>query len=695
MNDLTGALLDQRYQVVQFVGRGGMAVVYKVWDTQRSVYLAMKVLNEDLAEDEIFLKRFKREAETLSRLQHPFIIRSYGLVQTHDLAFLLMDFIEGITLRKEIFNRKAPWPPDQILAVMRPVCAALNFAHTQGLVHCDVKPANIMLTGDGKVLLADFGIARVTESATTATLVGAGTPAYMAPEQIQGKDPLPQTDIYALGIVLFELLTGGERPFTGEHAQTTGSGSEKVRWEQVHRDPPSVRSINPEVSSEMEAIVFKCLEKDSTDRYSSTMEMYAAIERAYPNLNGAQAPSWNIPVPPPPVGPPPLPPKPNFDINPPQGYSSSPIPSQPVAPVKPTPVKRSVPWWMFAIGLVFVVILAAFAFSGPLVPPTPTPTQAVVLINTEPPVQPTSVKPSAVPSFTPVFTVGPTLIQKSPTSRPSPTAIGVTACTSSGQSWLRPKDKSMMQCVPAGSFPMGYPNCKESWCENEAVQGNVDVAAFWIDRDEITNAQFQQFVSDTGFVTGAEKSGASAINGKLQPVAGANWHSPQGSGSSISGKADHPVVQMNWFSADAYCQWAGGRLPSEAEWEKAARGTDGRLWPWGNDYPDPSFLNANTKPDGFTYTAPVGSFSAGDSPYGLHDMAGNAFEWTRSLMKPYPYSASDGREMNTQPGLNEIMVLRGGDFFSDYGSVRSTWRPPNTSAQQSTDGTGFRCVIDR
>ncbi|MBN1666573.1 MAG: serine/threonine protein kinase, partial [Anaerolineales bacterium] len=208
-------LILNRYFVQSFLGQGGMARVYRVFDQQRQVVLALKLLHTDLAHDRVFLRRFRREAQTLAQLQHPHIVRFFGFEEAGRLAFLLMEYIAGESLKTYIFDANGPLSPPEIRAIFQPVCAALHFAHQMGYVHCDIKPGNIMIEHSGRVLVNDFGIARLSETAT-ATMVGLGTPAYMAPEQIQGLDPTPQTDIYALGIILFELLTGGERPFTGE-----------------------------------------------------------------------------------------------------------------------------------------------------------------------------------------------------------------------------------------------------------------------------------------------------------------------------------------------------------------------------------------------------------------------------------------------------------------------------------------------
>jgi len=278
VDTLTGKNLKNRYQVKEFIGRGGMAEVYKVWDSKRMTFLAMKVLHDDLALDKVFMRRFNREAQTLAKLQHPNIVRFFGLEQDDRSAFMLLDYIEGETLKHQIFDAKGSLPLCKIRKIFRSLCSALQFAHSEGLVHCDIKPGNIMIDLHGKVLLSDFGIARMSDAAT-ATMVGMGTPAYMAPEQARGEDPIPQTDIYALGVVLFEMLTGGERPFTGELAQVTGSTSEKVRWEQVNLGVPDIRRWNSDISPELEEVVLKCLEKDPEKRYDSALELLNALEK--------------------------------------------------------------------------------------------------------------------------------------------------------------------------------------------------------------------------------------------------------------------------------------------------------------------------------------------------------------------------------------------------------------------------------
>ena len=346
------------------------------------------------------------------------------------------------------------------------------------------------------------------------------------------------------------------------------------------------------------------------------------------------------------------------------------------------------------VGALVVISIAVLlfwngAFTPPSQPGSPTPSLPGVTTPTAPGTTETASAPAS--SATPA-----------PSASPSPVSAVPPACTASGQTWTRPIDQMDMVCVPAGSFQIGMSNCTFNGCAGEVGGGSVDLGAYWIDRTEVTNFMFTQFTNETGFITGTERGGASEVNGITNPVSGANWRHPQGPDSSLSGLDDHPVVQINWYAADAYCSWAGRHLPTEAQWEKAARDADGRLFPWGNDLPKDVFLNAadtnlpvawarGDMNDGYRYTAPVGTYPAGVSPYGAQDMAGNVWEWTRTLFKNYPYDSGDGREIKTEPAVTQRLVMRGGSWYDDYGSVRSTLRFGG-KPDLASDATGFRCA---
>ena len=259
MTDLVGRTVLKRYRIDEFLGRGGMAEVYCAWDTKRSVHVALKVLNEDLAEDYVFLRRFAREAQALELLQHPHIVRFFGFEESQDLAFLMMEYIDGVTLRRQLKLLGRPLMLPEALAVLQPVCSALHYAHGMRIYHCDIKPANIFIERGGRAVLGDFGIARLSESATV-TFSTPGTPAYMTPEQCRGEELDARTDIYSLGITACEMLTL-DRPFKGDTEGTTGSRGERVRWEQLNVPPPRPGSVNPDISPVAEAAILRALEK--------------------------------------------------------------------------------------------------------------------------------------------------------------------------------------------------------------------------------------------------------------------------------------------------------------------------------------------------------------------------------------------------------------------------------------------------
>ena len=296
MENLTGRWLAGRYNLQQFLGRGSIGDVYKAWDRQRAIHLSLKLLQLDLAEDKLFLSNFQRDSQALIRLQHTYIVCFYGLEQADGLVFLLMDYIEGSTLGLEIPRTNGPFSMAQAMFILRPVCAALHYAHQMGVVHGDLKPANILIHRKGTVLITDVGVKRMVESACSSSRHFPGTPAYMAPEQIRGQSPTARSDIYALGVVLFEMLTGGKRPFEGEHAKISGSTDERISWEQVNLAPPALRRLNPAVPANVEAAVMRCLEKQPEQRFEKPMELLDAVEGSYQAPAAARPPAAEIPV---------------------------------------------------------------------------------------------------------------------------------------------------------------------------------------------------------------------------------------------------------------------------------------------------------------------------------------------------------------------------------------------------------------
>ncbi len=271
-----GQILLNQFRVDAFVASGGMGAVYRVWDLKRNVPLAMKVLHADLAEDPSVFRRFKREANALKKLTHPNIVPFYGLYETSDFAFLLESYIDGPSLKDVLRKRSGkPMPLYEAVTYLKALSAALGYAHANGVVHCDVKPGNVMIDRGGNIYLTDFGVARHSESTTT-TLGSAGTPAYMAPEQIRGEPVGPATDVYSLGVLLFEIVTG-QRPFRGDEKSTESAGQtagERIRYGHLAIPPPDPRLVNPAVSYGLAQVILKALAKDSAERYQNAREFF-------------------------------------------------------------------------------------------------------------------------------------------------------------------------------------------------------------------------------------------------------------------------------------------------------------------------------------------------------------------------------------------------------------------------------------
>lgn len=273
-----GQVLNGRYRVDAHLGGGAMADVYRVWDQMRSCPLAIKVLRASLAEDPAFLQRFQREADALARLQHPSIVRLYGLEREGDIAFLVMDYVDGQTLAARLAQSQGPLPLEETRTILRDLCAALAFAHRTGILHRDVKPANVLVGRDGRVLLSDFGIAKAADSLTL-TAFAIGTPAYMSPEQCQGKETDARSDLYSLGVVLYELLAG-RRPFRGEQGPYEPGSTRAIFHEHLHAEVPPLRDLNPNVSSDLQKVVVRTLAKQPSRRYQDAEALWTAVDDA-------------------------------------------------------------------------------------------------------------------------------------------------------------------------------------------------------------------------------------------------------------------------------------------------------------------------------------------------------------------------------------------------------------------------------
>ena len=275
MDDLTGKTLG-RYQVLNLVGRGGMATVYKAKDPGLSRTVALKLLHAHLAADPTFVARFRREARAVAALRHPNIVQVYDFDSAEGLYFMVMEFVDGptlATLLKRLSKKRQRLSAEEILRIFPPLCSAIDYANHEGMVHRDIKPSNIILTRKGDPVLTDYGIARIA-GATSYTMPGTvvGSAQYMSPEQAQGQLADNRSDIYSLGICLFEALTG-RVPFDGETTAT-------ILAQHLTAPVPVARLLNPELPPEVEAVLHRVLSKDPALRYQQAADLSRDLDAA-------------------------------------------------------------------------------------------------------------------------------------------------------------------------------------------------------------------------------------------------------------------------------------------------------------------------------------------------------------------------------------------------------------------------------
>ena len=619
-----------------------MSTVYQAYDTRLERDVAIKIIRREVFSPlvlERVLKRFEREAKALAKLSHPNIVHVHDYGEYESAPYLVMEYLPGGTLKQ---NLGKPMHWKEAVKLLLPISEALDYAHSQNIIHRDIKPSNILLTQRGQPMLSDFGIAKILESEETATLtgtgVGVGTPEYMAPEQWIGQAGT-QADLYSLGVVLYELVTG-RKPYT---ADTPAA----ILLKQANDPLPRPRQFAPALPETVEKVLFKALAKKPDERYAGMAGMTAALDALLAGESRAGTPG--VPAPPASLMAGPvidaqaqdkqtgdLPEATHAEMPPARMVRDS-IPSyDKMPPIPPGLTPADLSWWQhwgawLGIGGSVLAVLAVITLlwlwmSGDL-------------SHNQPYVSPM------------------------PTAAPNPTLTPVPALTPRpGSTWTRPADGMVMVYVWKGEFSMGNNNGES----DEQPVHTVSLDAYWIDKVEVTNAMYARCVSDGGCQSPIYSRSIKHENyfNDLQ-------------------YDNYPVIYVNWNNARDYCTWAGVRLPTEAEWEKAARGTDGRIYPWGNDRPGSSLLNYNGN---IGDTTAVGSYPSGASPSGALDMAGNVWEWVNDWYDVYP---AGNKNASIDFGTKN-RVLRGGAWgFDDY-HVRTSDRF-GIDPTRSSSNIGFRC----
>jgi serine/threonine protein kinase len=267
-----GTVLAGRYKVESTLGSGGMAVVYRAEDDILGRTVALKTLHDEYAEMPSFRRRFRQEARAMASLDHQNIVKVYDISQDGEVPFIVVECVAGRDVGDLLANRRGGRLNEQFVRRMAaPLLLALSYAHRRGIIHRDIKPSNILLTQEGTVKVADFGIARILEEDDAAGAPGeiVGSARYMSPEQLRGEDATPRSDVYSVGVLLYHCLTG-RPPFSGD--------VKSLARQHIHKDPTPPRKLNRRISPDMEAVVLKALQKDPRDRYFSASAMLDDIE---------------------------------------------------------------------------------------------------------------------------------------------------------------------------------------------------------------------------------------------------------------------------------------------------------------------------------------------------------------------------------------------------------------------------------
>ena len=609
-----GSVVEGKYRIESVVGEGGFGVVYAAQHLGFGTRVAVKCLklpgNLDEVERQRFLEGFLAEGKLLHQLSRA----NAGIVQAHDIGatdspngtwtpYLVLEWLDGVTLEDDLADRSqrgvVPRSLAEALALFEGAAGALATAHAQSVAHRDVKPANIFLAklgGERRTKVLDFGIAKVmTETtnltkalASTGQSIRAFTPQYGAPEQFSPRFGATGTwtDVYALALVLVEVLSG--------KAALIGSDTTQLFIQSTDKgERPTPRARGVAVPDAVEAVLLRALQVEPRDRFRTVGEFWSALSGAAagssPEIAATlRADSTGSAI----TALAPIPREREAVVGASEvpttgGTTTSPQVTLPSAPPATQMGDKRRSAAAVGLGLAVCVLGVGGAFWG-----TRARTGEVVSAPTTP--------SASVPS----------VVAAAP---PGSEAIVDT-----------------MVSVQAGTFLMGA-NDGEA---GEKPLRSVQVAAFQIDRSEVTTAAYEACV----------RAGACAA---AQVGAYCNAGKPE--------KANHPINCVTWDQAMAHCGWSGKRLPSEQEWEYAARGTDGRKYPWGNEVPTNQACWNRT--DAVVGSCPVGSFSAGASPYGALDMAGNVAEWTSSKFD------ADGR------------VIRGGGWTDVEGpNLRASYR---------------------
>jgi eukaryotic-like serine/threonine-protein kinase len=661
-----GYTLGGRYSIEVLLGQGGMSAVYRAYDPNLRRPVAVKLIHSHLSTDPEFVRRFEAEAAAVAQLRHPNIVQVFDFNHDDDVYYMVMEYLPGESLQdrlKALSEAKQRFPLTTTATIIATIADAVAYAHERGIIHRDLKPANVMLMPQGQPVLTDFGVAKII-GGQRHTVTGAviGTPAYMSPEQVRGEPLDGRADIYSLGVMLYE-MAAGHAPFEGDSAMT-------VMLKHINEPVPDLRSQVADVPPGFVAVVDRALAKQPEQRFQSADQMAVALRSVGQNPNR--------PLTLPAVGGEPRPTLIETAAETPgtllqtramgaQGRDGAPPAGGWPAPAPPPAgPARAAPLALLAGVAILLVLCIAVGGTGVLVVsklirPTASATAIASATRDERPTLEvtvaegtTVVEPSQEPT---------TKATSAPTGRATAEPTQGTSPTGSPQPTAPPLPVGMV-LAPAGTFNMGSTAFPDT-----APIHPVTLGAFYIDQFEVVNDQYHQCVA----------AGACTDPGRRSSDTRSAYYDDPAFGS-------FPVDNVGWQQAQNFCQRQGKRLPTEAEWEYAATGGDGRSYPWGSNF-DTSLVPAAADD-----TVTVGSFPSNASPFGAEDMAGNVLEWVADWYAP-DYYASSPADNPTGPATGTRKVYRGGAYGNPDPTVYLSARRFSHAPTNGDVDIGFRCVM--
>ena len=595
------------YRIVAKLGEGGMGVVYKAEDTRLRRSVALKFLRRDALDNTEYRERFVREAQAAAALDHPNVCTVFGIDRAGDQAFLVMALVEGQSVSSKIAER--PLKLDEALDIAIQTAHGLQAAHEKGIVHRDIKPSNLIINQRGQLKIMDFGLAQLVDRTrlTQATSI-LGTVAYMSPEQANRLTTDRRSDIWSLGVVIYEMVTG-RVPFEGQHEQA-------VIYSILNAEPEPITALRVGVPVELDRIVAKAMAKRSEQRYQHIDEMRVDLSVLRDKLVASKSPSAVA----------------TKGARAAIGRRDVIVPKDVAVRKEYGAADRQKSRLAYGLLTTFVAVLILAAL--------------IVWWRS---------KPSS-----------PALATTQPTQ-----TLSETIHTSTGD----------MRLIPAGQFIFGagndivLPFAKPQGFQSPNPQQLVRLGAYYMDVTEVSNAAYKQFCDAT-----------------RHPYP----HPPDNDANYFETKPDYPVVNVSFDEAQAFARWAGKRLPTEQEWEKAARGADGRIYAWGNTLPLRA-VNVEGDRDGYATAAPVNAWRENASPYGLVNMSGNVWEWTASPYQPSHEeieSLAAWSPVANQPGV-AWFVVKGGSFVTPADDLDLTaFFRAGIAHLVKSPYQGFRCAMD-